>query len=127
LLAGSRTRIRVCDELRNLNRGLWHGKLVAELRDSQPRVYRRWQEFPETVCPPGGETIDEARERICRLVDKIRRKHRSGSIAIVVPEPAASILRQQLSHSDSMGDLWRAECRCGQWETIDLHVPHQGR
>lgn len=120
LLAGERTRVRVNEELRNLNRGLWHGKRVEELRDSQPRIYRQWQDQPETVCPPDGETIEDARRRIGRVIDKICRKHKRGTIAMVVPEPAASVLRQQLSQTDSMGDLWQAECRCGQWESIEV-------
>jgi broad specificity phosphatase PhoE len=111
-------RVRVADELRNLDHGLWHGKRIAEIRQSQPRVFRQWQEHPESVCPPRGESIDEARHRIRRWLDRIRRKYRRGSIALVIAEPAASIVRQELRGSAGLGDLWQAECCCGRWEQI---------
>ncbi len=120
LVAHETTRVRVLDELQNLNRGLWHGKRVEELRDSQPRIYRQWQDQPETVCPPSGETIKDARQRIVRFINRICRKHKQGTIAIIVSEPLASVLRQQLARTDTMGDLWLAECRCGQWESIEI-------
>ena len=120
LLANERARIRVQEDLRNLDRGLWHGKRIDELRESQPRIYRQWQEQPETVCPPGGETIDDARPRIRRVLEKIARRRKKGTVVMVVPEPAASVLRQQISKTGSLGDLWQAECRCGAWESIPL-------
>ena len=36
------------------------------------------------------------------------------------PEPLASLVRSQLDRSE-LGDLWRAETRCGSWECIDVH------
>ena len=114
-----RIKIKVFDELRNLDRGLWHGRLIEELKESQPRVYRQWQEQPETVCPPGGETLEQASQRIVKAIRKIRRRHKSGTIALVAPEPVASLLRSQLENAE-IGDLWKAECRCGSWETIEL-------
>ena len=112
-------KIKVIDELRNLDRGLWHGKLIEELKESQPKVYRQWQEQPETVRPPGGETLDEAQKRVQKFLRRIRKRHKSGSISLVVPEPMASIVRSQLE-SVEFGDLWQAECNCGSWEAIEV-------
>ena len=112
-------KVKVIEELRNLDRGLWHGKLIEELKESQPRVFRQWSEQPETVQPPGGETLDLANKRIARILRKIRRRHTHGTIAMVVPEPVASLLRSQLENAD-IGDLWKVECRCGSWEAIDV-------
>ena len=105
--------------MRNLDRGLWHGKLIDELKDSQPKVYRQWQEAPETVCPPGGETLDDARKRLLKVIKKIRKKQ--GTVVVVAPEPVASLLRSELDHGD-IGDLWQAECRCGEWQEIEVGV-----
>ncbi len=112
-------KIKVLDDLRNLDRGLWHGKTIEELKDSQPKVYRQWQEHPETVCPPGGETLEQVRKRLSRALRKLQRRYKSGKIAVVIPEPAASVLRSSLDNGD-IGDLWKAECRCGDWEAIDV-------
>ena len=44
-----------CDGLQNVNHGLWQGMKVEEVRRKHPKVYRQWQEQPESVCPPEGE------------------------------------------------------------------------
>ncbi len=112
-------RIRIVEDLRNLDRGLWHGRLIEELKESQPRVYRQWQEQPQTVCPPGGETLEKAQTRMRKALRKIRKRHKSGTIALVIPEPLASVVRSYLENAE-IGDLWKAECRCGSWEAIEL-------
>lgn len=111
-------RVKRLEKLDNLNRGLWHGKLIEEVRRSQPKVYRQWQEHPETVCPPQGEDFASAEQRVQEVVEKLLRKHKDGTIALVVPEPLASLVARQLRQGD-LGDLWKAECQCGCWEIID--------
>ena len=59
-----RSKFKVVEPLRNLDHGLWEGKLIDEVRRQQPRVYRQFQECPESICPPGGETLDDVRNRI---------------------------------------------------------------
>ena len=114
-----RIKTKVIDELRNLDLGLWQGMTISELRDAQPRVYKKRQEAPDAVCPPGGETVEQARTRLTRVIRKLRRKHKAGTIALVVPEPAASLLRSYLEQVE-MGDLWEAECQCGSWCVIEV-------
>ena len=115
-------KVKRLDMLRNLDHGLWHGKLIEEVKQKQPKVYRRWQETPETVCPPEGETLTSARLRIQKALKRLLRKHREGVVAVVVPEPLASIMRCGLEHRE-LGDLWKSECDFGVWETIDIPSP----
>lgn len=112
-------KVRIVDQLLNIDLGLWNGKRIDELKETQPRLYRQWQEHPETVCPPNGETLEGAKRRVIKSLQKIIRKNRSGTVAIVVPEPMATIVMSILSSTD-LGDLWKAECTCGQWESIDV-------
>jgi broad specificity phosphatase PhoE len=119
LAADHRLRIKTLDDLQNLDHGLWHGKLVEEVRVNQPRVFRQLQDHPETVCPPQGEPVGVALERVQALISRLLRKHRSGTVAIVVPEPLTSFVRAFLSRSD-LGDLWKAECEGGGWQLIDV-------
>lgn len=122
---GDRTGIKpkTIDKLANLDHGLWHGRLVEEVRQTQPRVYRQLQERPETVCPPNGEPLLDAEERMQATLQKLMRKHPVGVVAIVVPEPLTSLIRSYLSHTE-IGDLWKAECDCGGWEVIEV-VPEK--
>jgi broad specificity phosphatase PhoE len=112
-------KVKTLDELQNLDHGLWHGKLIDEVRLSQPKVFRQLQDHPETVCPPDGEPISNAIERVRMELARLTRKHKTGTIALVIPEPLATLVRSILSHSD-VGDLWRAECEGGGWQMIDV-------
>lgn len=114
-----RLKVRVLEKLQNLNHGLWHGKLIDEVKQTQPRVYRQWQDHPETICPPGGEPLDAARERVKTTLVRLLRKHPSGVLALVVPDPLATLVRSFLDDSD-LGDLWKAELDHGHWERIEI-------
>ena len=118
LAADHRLRAKTLDELQNLDHGLWHGKLIDEVRVSQPKVFRQLQDHPETVCPPQGESVGAALTRVRALVARLIRKHRKGTIALVVPEPLASLVCSTLG--TDLGDLWKAECKCGGWQKIDV-------
>ena len=47
------------------------------------------------------------------------KKHKSGVIGLVVPEPLASVVREFLGDGD-LGDLWRATCDHGRWRVIEI-------
>lgn len=112
-------KVKKLDHLQNLDHGLWQGMLIEEVKQKQPRVYRQWQEQPESVCPPEGETIDHARDRIAGVLTKVLKKHKNGVIGLVVPEPLASVVREFLG-SDELGDLWQATCDHGRWTLIEF-------
>lgn len=107
------------EKLTNLNHGLWQGMLVEEVRTKQPKVYRQWQDQPHTVCPPGGETLLNAESRVAEALRKLLKKHKEGTIALVAPEPLASVVRHVLYHDEVTG-LWKGSERCGLWEAIEV-------
>jgi broad specificity phosphatase PhoE len=110
---------KTIDKLCNLNHGLWQGMLVEEVRTKQPKVYRQWQDQPHTVCPPGGETLLQVKARVAESLRKLLKKHKEGTIALVAPEPLASVIRHVLHHDEVTG-LWKGSERCGVWETIEV-------
>jgi len=112
-------KVKCLDSLKNLDLGLWHGKLIEDVKRRQPKVYKQWQEKPETVCPPEGESLSKAQRRVSSAIARICKKYKGGAVAIVAPEPLASLIRQFLDHSE-LGNLWKAECDCGRWEEIDI-------
>lgn len=111
------------DKMENLDHGLWQGMLTEEIRRKQPKVYRQWQDQPDTICPPEGETIINARGRVGGALKRLAKKHKSGTIAIVVPEPLASLVRECATHCE-LGDLWQAEQSHGTWEAISFSTQH---
>ena len=115
-------KVKPLEGLQNLDHGLWQGMLVEEIKRKQPKVYRQWQDQPESVCPPGGETLNEAQERVRAAMKKLLKKQKHGTVALIVPEPLASLLRAYLEHTE-VGDLWRAGAIHGTWEIIEVE-PH---
>jgi phosphoserine phosphatase len=113
-------KAKTIDKLENLNHGLWQGMLVTDVKTKQPKVYRQWQEQPETVCPPRGETVGEAEERMQSAIAKLMKKHKSeGLVALVLPEPLATMLCHLL-RQDELGDLWRRRDGAVPWEMMDV-------
>jgi broad specificity phosphatase PhoE len=111
-------RVHSIEGLKNVNHGLWHGKLIDEVKQHQPKVYRQFQEHPEVCCPPDGEAIADAELRVKMAIAKILKKHKKGSVALVVGEPLASLVKHCLLQAE-IGDLWEHECDHGEVETLD--------
>ncbi|WP_437187752.1 histidine phosphatase family protein [Planctomicrobium sp. SH668] len=93
--------VKVLDGLANVDLGLWQGLARNEIRHKQPRVFRQWEEAPESVCPPCGEPPEELIARIEKSLRKPVRK--GGSFAIVASDPVAGlVLRALRGHSSSV-------------------------
>lgn len=103
------TKVKKLGKMGNVDLGLWQGMKTDEVRRKQQRVYRQWQEHPETVCPPEGETLEDARFRMEAVLAKTLKRHQGGTIGLVVPEPMASLVRRfLLGNGSELGDLWAA-------------------
>jgi broad specificity phosphatase PhoE len=110
-------KLKKIERLENHHQGLWEGMLVEDVRHKQPKVYRQWQEQPENVCPPEGEMLGEADDRVRAAVTKLLKRHKEGTIGLVLPEPLLSLARRFLSHGE-LGDLWKAPNGHERFETI---------
>jgi probable phosphoglycerate mutase len=112
-------KLRTLDNMQNLDHGLWQGMRVDDVRRKQPKVYRQWQERPQSVCPPQGEMLTHAEDRVRGAVNRLLKRHKNGAIALVVPEPLASLVRAYLNNG-KIGDLWKASTEHGQWELLEV-------
>jgi probable phosphoglycerate mutase len=112
-------KLKTLRGMQNLNHGLWQGMLIDEVKRKQPTVYRQWQDQPESVRPPEGETLAEAAQRVDRVLDKLLKRHREGVIGLVVPEPLATLVRVHLGKGE-VGDLWQAAAAHGDWQLLEV-------
>lgn len=87
--------LKELDGLANMDQGLWQGMLLSDLKRKHPRVYKQWQDSPESVCPPAGETCEVVAERVARALRKPMKK--GGTFAVVVSEPLASLVSALLA------------------------------
>ena len=112
-------KFKQLDRMRNVDHGLWQGMLIDEVRLRQPKVYRQWQENPEYVCPPQGEMLAEAADRVRTTMTRLLKRHKEGVIGLVVPEPLASLVRRCVTR-DALGNLWDATAEHGRWEVLEV-------
>jgi len=115
---GHDLRIKVIDSFRNIDHGLWAGKLIDEVKRNHPRVYRQGLDSPDDLCPPEGESIRDARARVVKAVRKVLRRSKDDVISIVIPDPMAWVVEGILCGNE-LTDLWEAETDSGKWELID--------
>lgn len=113
-----RLRVRKVEELRNLDHGLWQGLRLDEVKQRHLRLYRQWQDEPRCVCPPCGEALDDALDRVRAALRGITRRHRDGRIGLVAPDPIAQLIASCLRpdgqiHLDERGPT-------GELEWIDV-------
>ena len=104
ITAHSRVRPRVEAKLKNVDMGLWQGRELEELKCNQPRFVRQWQDNPEQICPPEGETLMDVRPRVDAFLKRISRKHKSGVVVVVVADPLASVIAARIDMLDDDGD-----------------------
>lgn len=113
----AKCKVKVCECFRNLDHGLWQGKCIEEIKRQQPKLYKQVQDNPRAFHPPGGETITEAETRVAKQLEKLQKKHSNETIAVVIPEPMATLVASKLKAVD-FDDLWESECDHGTWEII---------
>jgi broad specificity phosphatase PhoE len=80
------------DYLRNLDQGLWQGLQFDEIKRRNLKVFRQWLDDPVTICPPQGETIENALERIRQALRPLIRRHHDEAIGLVAGEPIAQLI-----------------------------------
>jgi len=64
-------QIELQEEFREINHGLWEGKLETEIKQEYPDLLRQWQVAPETVQMPEGENLQQVWDRAVACWDAI--------------------------------------------------------
>lgn len=114
-------KVKLSDDLRNLDQGLWEGLQIEDVRHKYPRVFRQWRESPESICPPEGELATHAIDRICKALRKPLKKR--DCFAIVASEPLATLIGWVVS--DRKSELPDPSNCCG--DKARVQIFHCGR
>jgi broad specificity phosphatase PhoE len=91
-----RLRPKRINEFRNLDQGLWQGLQIDEIKRRNTKLFRQWIDDPATICPPLGETVDRAMERIKVAFRPLLRRHQDEAIGLVVAEPLTRLVASYL-------------------------------
>jgi broad specificity phosphatase PhoE len=107
---GRDVEIETREGLREISLGKWEGQKASVLRRRYPREVHLWFHQPSAVRIPGAETIGMFRRRVVREVNRIRREHPAGEVAIVTH---GGVICAYLTAVLGMGldDLWRFKIR----------------
>lgn len=101
-------RLKLVEELRNVNQGLWQGLSEEEVRGRFPRVFKLGRNSPAEICAPEGESLVDACRRIEVVLEKAIRKH--SQLAVVAPEPLATAILCVVQRRG----VKLVECLCGE-------------
>jgi probable phosphoglycerate mutase len=109
------------EDLHDLDYGLWQGLTADEIKRRQPRLYKQWRESPASVCPPGGEPLEDAQRRLARALKAIAKK-RKGSESALVLRPLPAALIRCLATRTEMDRLWEMVDPAFTWCAVDIDV-----
>ena len=76
----------------DLDFGEWQGHPLKEVRERYPELYRAWRERPREVTFPGGENLDQVRERAWEGLLKVVRENPERTVVIVSHRVITKIL-----------------------------------
>ena len=108
--------VREVEGLYNVNLGLWQGLKVDDVRRKHPKVFKQWQDSPEAICPPEGETLAEAVARVRKALEKPLKK--KGNLAIVAADPLAAIICMVVRGLTLESIPAVCQGACGSWEIL---------
>jgi broad specificity phosphatase PhoE len=112
-------RPRRIEELRNLDQGLWQGLQIEEIKRRNTKLFRQWIDDPRTICPPQGETVEGALERVRSAIKPLIRRHHEGEFfGLIVGEPLARLISCFLRRAPRLQLDEQLSC-CG-WERIEI-------
>jgi broad specificity phosphatase PhoE len=75
-------KVEIVNGLIDCDFGQWQGLHLKEVREKYKELYQQWAESPQLVQIPGGESLDEVRERASEVVNGVIARH-SGRVVLV--------------------------------------------
>jgi broad specificity phosphatase PhoE len=63
--------------------GSWEGRPIDDVKKKEGEFYRQWREAPHLLRIPGGETLDEVRQRSMAVLEEVVRSHSGKTVALV--------------------------------------------
>ncbi len=84
--------VNIVANLNDLDFGQWQGLPHDEVREQYPERYRDWQDTPEQVRMPGGESLAEVRARVVPFVEDAVIRCGEGRVCLVTHRVVGKVL-----------------------------------
>ena len=75
--------VQPTEALREMGFGEWEGRLIPEITEKYPEIYKTWRNEPHLAKIPGGETLDVIKERLEKFIDELNGKYDNKNILLV--------------------------------------------
>jgi len=69
--------------LLDIDFGDWQGRSPEEVKENHPDLLRAWFERPHTIAIPGGESLNDVRDRVTRGLHALANRHHGQAVAMV--------------------------------------------
>jgi broad specificity phosphatase PhoE len=80
-------------ELAEVSFGLWKGLTTEDLKRRYPKTFKKWRNDPSSVCPPEGEDMEVAYQRLDKVFHKLTNKPEGSSTGVVLGPLALALAR----------------------------------
>ena len=78
----SQNKIIFTDDLVDFNYGEWEGKSEDEVKEKYGSLFEEWYNEPSSLKIPGGEKLNDVRERALRLIDEVINKYKKRVVLV---------------------------------------------
>lgn len=75
--------VQILDSLIDIDFGRWQGVSHEEVKERYGDLYRQWKHTPHLVRFPGGESLEDVRERALSVLDEIVLDHADEILVMV--------------------------------------------
>ena len=86
--------------LREMNFGTWEGRIIKDIIEEDPELYKMWRNEPHLAKIPQGETLSQIKERTDAFIKEINEKYDGKHIVLVTHSLCARIMLLSFLDSD---------------------------
>lgn len=104
--------------LREICLGEWQGLLVSQIQERFPELLERWKSDPQSVRPPGGETLGELENRVVAALNDITASPMAKTVAVFTHKLPIAVLRCRTRGLDP-GNFWKLIPANCDWDVLD--------
>jgi alpha-ribazole phosphatase len=83
IAAPHKLKVKLAENLNDINCGEWEGLTLKEVKERYDDIYQDWVDTPEQVRLPGGEGLEDLRNRVFPFVKDAVTRARDGKIVLV--------------------------------------------
>ena len=101
-IIGNKLSIEVekTEALREMNFGTWEGRIIKDIIEEDPELYKMWRNKPHLAKIPQGETLSQIKERTDAFIKEINEKYDGKHIVLVTHSLCARIMLLSFLDSD---------------------------